>query len=68
MNLHDTIKLLNKFEQRAEPAMFQEIFGSMYLHLWNKFRNLKHSVIDFYLSLDEQNQQALLTYLSSSNF
>ena len=62
---HKQIKTLIEFERTCDPAAFENIFGGMYAHLWNKFSNLKHSLLDFYSSLDEENQRLFINYLNN---
>lgn len=64
---HKQIKLLIEFERTCDPSVFQSIFGNSYRHLWTKFSNLKHSLLDFYSALDEENQRLLINYLNNIN-
>ena len=61
------INLLNKFDDNATPAIFEEIFGkSIGEHLCSKYiRSFDGSVCRLYRSLDDENRAKLCEYLNS---
>ena len=65
MITNETLKKLYSFENSATPALFEEIFGGvMFKHLWSKFSNTRHRVLDFYSMLDKENSELLINYLN----
>lgn len=59
------IQLLLDFESLANQPTFRMIFGD-YIgdHLWMKFSvNYKHNFLNFYRSLDTENETLILKYL-----
>ena len=62
--MKNTLTWLSMWQNNAGCEEFQEIFGdAMGIHLWHKFRDLKHNILFLWNVLDKDNQEILSSYM-----
>jgi len=57
------IEQLHSFEINADLEMFEECFGVLGKHLWDKFCKFDNSVLRLWSYLDLANRKALAKYI-----